>query len=68
VCLSVEDLLEHLAHARPHQVPLLGRGVPIATPVPRHLLRVEVLTIALRFVVLHGVIVERRDGSVNRLI
>jgi len=73
-CLTVEDLLEHLAHARPHQGVLVGVGVMIATPDPGQLARIE-LVVALVIhrigdvvaVVVHAGIVAPGGGSVNGL-
>jgi hypothetical protein len=70
--LAIEDLLEHLAHARPHQGVLLGGRVVIATPDPGQLARIKVgdgvvvrLIRDIVAVVAHGGIVARRNGCVN---
>ena len=41
--LSVEDLLEDLAHARAHEIAARGFGVVVAASGPRRLARVEVV-------------------------
>jgi hypothetical protein len=69
--LAIEDLLEHLAHARPHQDVLLGVGVVISTADPRQLtgIKLGVVLVIPRIgdiiVVAHGGIVARGNGNVN---
>lgn len=65
--LLVQDLFEHLAHARPHQIARRGRGVTVAPPGARRLARVEILLPALTGIVGHARIVRRTGARVNRL-
>lgn len=57
--LGVLDLLEDLAHSRPHECTLFRRRVAIASARPFGLARVQVLA--------HGVMVDRSDLNVNWL-
>jgi hypothetical protein len=56
--LGVEDLLEDLAHAGPHELPSLGLGLAIATSRPLELAGVEIVA--------HRRIVHGPAGRVNR--
>jgi hypothetical protein len=66
------DLLEDLAHARPHQLAGGGGGVLIATPVARGLAGVKrsfasVALVSRGRIVGHRRIVARGDAAVNGL-
>jgi hypothetical protein len=67
--LSIEDLLEHLAHSRTHQGVLLGVGVMIASADPRQLAGAQIVVILLVkevvAAVVHGGIVAPRGPVVN---
>jgi hypothetical protein len=67
--LSIEDLLEHLAHSRTHQGVLLGVGVMIASADPGQLAGVQIVVILLIEevvgAVVHGRIVAPRGPVVN---
>jgi hypothetical protein len=55
--LGILDLLEHLAHARPHQVARLGLGVAVPAAVAGDLARIDL--------VVHAAIVGRRLVAVK---
>jgi hypothetical protein len=60
----VQDLLEDLAHARAHQVALLGIKIVVAPAHPCRLARVDglqrVIVFAPRLLLVHGPEVSRR--------
>jgi len=69
LCLGVLDLLEHLAHAGPHQIAGCGIGIAIPAAGTRRLSAIEIgrLVVTGLIRVRHGPIVGPRAAAVNAL-